>query len=126
MTALPVVRVIGAGLAGAEAALYLAGKGVKVRLSDIKPLRRSPAHHSDDCAELVCSNSLKSADVYGNACGLLKEEMKRLGSRLIPIAESVRVPAGNALAVDRDLFAAAVTAEMEGNPLIERVAEEVT
>ncbi len=126
MTALPIVRIIGAGLAGAEAALYLAGKGIKVRLSEMKPLRRSPAHHSDDCAELVCSNSLKSADVYGNACGLLKEEMKRLGSRLIPIAESVRVAAGNALAVDRKLFSAAVTRELDAHPLVDRVAEEVT
>lgn len=120
------VRVIGAGLAGCEAALYLARRGVRVELSDMKPAKFTPAHSDGNCAELVCSNSLKSADVYGNACGLLKEEMRRLGSRLIPIAESVRVPAGNALAVDRAQFAAAVTAEIDACPNIVRKSEEVT
>lgn len=98
------IRVIGAGLAGSEAAWRLAECGEQVELVEQKPLRRSPAHQSDGLCELVCSNSLKSDDVTGNACGLLKEEMRRLGSLTMEAAEHTRVPAGGALAVDRERF----------------------
>lgn len=77
------IKVVGAGLAGCEAAYFLAGRGFRVRLVECKPARFTPAHASEGFAELVCSNSLKSNDVYGNACGLLKEEMRRLGSLVI-------------------------------------------
>ena len=97
-------KVIGAGLAGAEAAIYLADRGVSVELYDIKPHARTPAHHSPLFGELVCSNSLKSNDVYNNACGLLKEEMRILGSAVIAAADETRVPAGNALAVNLSLI----------------------
>ena len=103
------IKIIGAGLAGCEAAWYLAGRGEQVELIEQKPLRRSPAHTSDAFCELVCSNSLKSDDVFGNACGLLKEELRRLGSVTMAAAEETRVPAGGALAVDRDRFSAYVT-----------------
>ncbi len=99
------VKIVGAGLAGTEAALYLAKKGISVKLYDIKPNNFTPAHKSPKYAELVCSNSLKSNDVYGNAAGLLKEEMRLLGSEIIAVADSTRVPAGNALAVNREEFA---------------------
>ena len=101
------ITVIGAGLAGSEAAYFLAEHGVKVLLVDMKP-KMTPAHSSEKFCELVCSNSLKSDDVYGNACGLLKEEMRMLGSLTMAAAEKCRVPAGGALAVDRDLFSAYV------------------
>ncbi|MBQ2712764.1 MAG: methylenetetrahydrofolate--tRNA-(uracil(54)-C(5))-methyltransferase (FADH(2)-oxidizing) TrmFO [Clostridia bacterium] len=119
------VTVIGAGLAGAEAALTLANEGVAVTLIEQKPIRRSPAHHSDLFAEVVCSNSFKS-DCPTTASGLLKCEMKRLGSALLPIAYSVRVPAGGSLAVDRNLFAEAVTEKIRSNPLITVVEKEQT
>ena len=115
------VTVIGAGLAGCEAAQYLAKRGIRVRLYDCKPKSFTPAHHSEGLAELVCSNSLKSNDVYGNACGLLKEEMRLLGSLIIEAADATRVPAGGALAVDRDAFSAYVTRKIKQNPLIEYV-----
>ena len=118
------VTVIGAGLAGCEAAHYLARRGIRVRLSDCKPKSFTPAHHSAGLAELVCSNSLKSNDVYGNACGLLKEEMRRLGSLIIEAADAARVPAGGALAVDRDAFSAYVTRKIEQDSMIEYVCEE--
>ena len=108
--------VVGAGLAGCEAAWYLAEHGVKVELIEQKPLRRSPAHKSDDFCELVCSNSLKSDDVFGNACGLLKEEMRRLSSLTMMAAERARVPAGGALAVDREQFSAYITQTLRAHP----------
>jgi len=120
------VKIIGAGLAGCEAALYLAERGVKVTLYDIKPKAFTPAHADENFCELVCSNSLKSNDVYANACGLLKEEMRILGSHVIAAADRVKVPAGGALAVDRAAFAAAVTDEIKANKNIEVVCEEVT
>ncbi len=119
------VRIIGGGLAGTECALYLANHGVKVKLYDMKPIKKSPAHHSDGYAELVCSNSLKSNDIYGNACGLLKEEMRILGSFVIAVADKTRVPAGNALAVNREEFSSILTDAVKNNPNIECVSEEV-
>ena len=118
------MTVIGAGLAGSEAAWYLAEHGEQVRLVEQKPLRRSPAHQSDDFCELVCSNSLKSDDIYGNACGLLKEEMRRLGSLTMQAAAAARVPAGGALAVDRDRFSAYVSEKLRRHPNVTVVCEE--
>ncbi|MBP5466167.1 MAG: methylenetetrahydrofolate--tRNA-(uracil(54)-C(5))-methyltransferase (FADH(2)-oxidizing) TrmFO [Clostridia bacterium] len=119
------VKVIGAGLAGSEAALYLANRGVKVLLYDIKPKAFTPAHKSVNFAELVCSNSLKSDDVYGNAAGLLKEEMRLLGSVIMEAAEYAKVPAGGALAVNRETFSAYITDKITANPNIEFVSEEI-
>ena len=119
------VRVLGAGLAGCEAALWLAQKGVSVELFEQKPARKSPAHKSEDFAELVCSNSLK-ADRPDSASGLLKAEMDLLGSHLLPVARKVRVAAGGALAVDRDAFSAGVTKLVESQPNITVVRKEVT
>ncbi|MCD4829685.1 MAG: methylenetetrahydrofolate--tRNA-(uracil(54)-C(5))-methyltransferase (FADH(2)-oxidizing) TrmFO [Candidatus Cloacimonetes bacterium] len=118
------VSVIGGGLAGCEAALQLAARGMRVRLHEMRPHTVTPAHETDRLAELVCSNSLKSL-LPGTAAGLLKAELRQLGCRLLPIAESCRVPAGNALAVDRDAFACAVTREVEAEPLIEVIRGEV-
>ncbi|HET6439883.1 MAG TPA: methylenetetrahydrofolate--tRNA-(uracil(54)-C(5))-methyltransferase (FADH(2)-oxidizing) TrmFO [Anaeromyxobacter sp.] len=118
------VRVIGGGLAGSEAAWQLACRGVEVELWDMKPLRRSPAHVLPGLAELVCSNSLRS-DNPANAVGLLHEELRRLGSLILAAADETRVPAGDALAVDRQRFSEAVTLRLEGNPGIHRVREEV-
>ncbi len=120
------VKIIGGGLAGAEAAYQLAKRGVKVALYDIKPLQKTPAHKSDKYAELVCSNSLKSNDIYGNAAGLLKEEMRLLGSLVIEAADKTRVPAGNALAVDREKFAEYITSKLREEKNIEHISEEVT
>lgn len=120
-----VVKIIGAGLAGCEAALYLANKGVQVHLFEQKPLKYSPAHKMDGLAELVCSNSLK-ADRLGSASGLLKAEMQMLGSSLLNIAEECRVAAGGALAVDRNEFSAAVTKVVKQNKNITVHYEEVT
>lgn len=120
------IKVIGAGLAGCECALYLAKKGLKVDLYDIKPHEFTPAHHSEKFAELVCSNSLKSNDVYGNAAGLLKEEMRILGSVMTEAADKTKVPAGNALAVDRELFAEYITAKVKENKNINFISGEVT
>ena len=117
--------ILGAGLAGCEAALWLAGQGVEVTLWEQKPAHFSPAHKSAGFAELICSNSLK-AERLDSASGLLKEEMRRMGSSLLPAAESVRVAAGGALAVDRDAFSAAVTRLVEENPHITVRREEVT
>ncbi len=117
-------KVIGAGLAGCEAAWQLAQNGYKVSLYEQKPLKKSPAHKSDLPAELVCSNSLKAARL-DSAAGLLKEEMARLGSLLVPIARSCAVPAGGALAVDRDLFSAAVAEKIKNHPNIEYITAEV-
>lgn len=118
------VTIVGAGLAGCEAAYYLASRGIRVRLTDIKPKKFTPAHSSEKLAELVCSNSLKSDDVYGNACGLLKEEMRRLGSLIIAAADATRVPAGGALAVDREAFSDYVTRAIAQSDLIEYVCKE--
>ena len=119
------IKIIGAGLAGCEAALCLAERGVRVELYDIKPKKFTPAHKSENFSELVCSNSLKSNDIYANACGLLKEEMRLLGSHIIAAADKCRVPAGAALAVDRDEFSRLVTEEVKQNPNIEVICKEV-
>ena len=111
------VTVLGAGLAGCEAALWLAGKGVQVELYEQKPTHFSPAHKSESFAELICSNSLK-AERLDSASGLLKEEMRQMGSQLLPAAEEAREAAGGALAVDRDAFSAAVTRRVEQCPNI--------
>ena len=111
------VTVIGAGLAGSEAAWQLANRGVPVTLVDMKPLKFSPAHHMETCAELVCSNSLK-AEHLANGSGLLKAEMKKLNSLILAAAEKSRVPAGAALAVDRDKFSEEVTRRLAAHPLI--------
>ena len=119
------IRILGAGLAGCEAALYLADRGFAVTLYEQKPLKFSPAHKNSNFAELVCSNSLK-ADRLDSASGLLKAEMKLLGSSLLPIAEECRVAAGGALAVDRDLFAERVTQKVRTHANITVVEQEVT
>ena len=114
------VTVIGGGLAGSEAALQIAKNKIKVKLYEMKPVKFSPAHSNKNLAEIVCSNSFKS-NLLTNACGLLKEELRRLGSYLIPIADIVKVPAGQALAVDRDEFAKEVTKKIKENEYIEIV-----
>ena len=119
------VTVVGAGLAGCEAAWQLAKRGVPVRLIEMKPGKMTPAHKYPGFAELVCSNSLRGDDLT-NAVGLLKEELRRLGSLIIGCADSVRVPAGGALAVDRFAFSDAVTESIKAEPLIETVSEEIT
>ena len=119
------VTVVGAGLAGCEAAWQLAQRGISVRLHEMKPQQHTPAHHSDDFAELVCSNSLRS-DELSNAAGLLKEELRRLGSLILTCADENRVEAGGALAVDREAFARAVTEKIKNHPNIEIVYGEVT
>lgn len=118
-------NVIGAGLAGTEAAWQIANAGEKVTLFEQKPLKKSAAHRSDDFAELVCSNSLKAARL-DSAAGLLKEEMARLGSLTIPVARNCAVAAGGALAVDRNVFSAAVTQKIRSHPNITVVSQEVT
>lgn len=118
-------HIIGGGLAGTEAAWQLARAGIACRLSEMKPLRFSPAHGSAALAELVCSNSFKAERVE-SAAGLLKEEMRRLGSLCLACADQARVPAGGALAVDRDRFASLVTQAIEAEALIELCREEVT
>lgn len=119
------VIVIGAGLAGCEAAWQLAQRGIPVRLREMKPAKKTPAHHSDEFAELVCSNSLRS-DQLENAVGLLKEELRRMGSLILQCADEHRVEAGGALAVDRHAFAKAVTERVTGHPLITVEPGEVT
>jgi len=119
------ITVIGGGLAGSEAAYQIAQHGQKVRLFEMRPVRQTPAHRTDRLAEIVCSNSLKSDQPY-NASWLLKEELRRFGSILLQIADSVRVPAGSALAVDRERFAARVTEVISNQPNIELVREEAT
>ncbi len=119
------VIVIGGGLAGCEAALQLAKRKVKVKLYEMKPNKFSEAHSNENLAEIVCSNSFKSNSIT-NACGLLKEELRLLGSELIPIADSVSVPAGQALAVDREKFSQEVTKKVESNQYIEVIREELT
>ena len=119
------VKVIGAGLAGSEAAWQLARRGISVKLYEMKPHKMSPAHHSPDFAELVCSNSLRG-DRLENAVGLLKEELRRCGSLILDCAEATRVEAGGCLAVDRKGFSRLVTERIRGNPLITVVNQEVT
>ena len=119
------VKVIGAGLAGSEAAWQLAKRGLQVELIEMKPQKKSPAHHSNDFAELVCSNSFRG-DRLENAVGLLKEELRRCGSLILQCAEATRVEAGGCLAVDREGFAAMVTEKLRSHPNITVTAQEVT
>lgn len=119
------VNVIGAGLAGCEAAWQIANRGVRVRLYEMKPKKKTPAHHSERYAELVCSNSLRSSQL-NNAVGLLKEELKLLGSLIMEAAYATAVPAGSALAVNRDEFSAYITEKIKSHPNIEIIEEEVT
>ncbi len=119
------VKVIGAGLAGAEAAWQLAQRGIDVELYEMKPHKRSPAHHTDTFAELVCSNSLRG-DRLENAVGLLKEELRRMGSLIIACADETRVEAGGCLAVDRQGFSDLVTRRIQSHPHITVCQQEVT
>ncbi|MEK3978091.1 FADH(2)-oxidizing methylenetetrahydrofolate--tRNA-(uracil(54)-C(5))-methyltransferase TrmFO [Psychrobacillus sp. FSL K6-2836] len=120
-----VVNVIGAGLAGSEAAWQIAKRGIKVRLYEMRPVKQTPAHHTDKFAELVCSNSLRANNLT-NAVGVIKEEMRMLDSIIIQSADNSSVPAGGALAVDRHDFSGRVTDAIRNHPLIEIVNEEVT
>lgn len=119
------ITVIGGGLAGCEAAYQIAKQKIKVKLYEMKPYKYSPAHHNEDLAEIVCSNSFKS-NLLTNACGLLKEELRRLDSLLIRLADETKVPAGQALAVDRESFSKRVTEEIKNHPYIEVINQEVT
>ena len=125
MTLSPKISIIGGGLAGCEAAWQAAGRGVAVTLYEMKPHHYSPAHQSPDLAELVCSNSFRGESLE-NAVGLLKNELRCLGSLFMAAADETRVPAGGAVAVDRDLFARVITEKIEQHPLITVVREEVT
>ena len=118
------ITIIGGGLAGTEAAYQIAKRGIKVKLYEMKPQKYSPAHLNENLAEIVCSNSFKS-NLHTNACGLLKEELRKLDSLLIKIADQTAVPAGQALAVDREEFSKKVTEEIKSNPLIEVINKEV-
>ncbi len=120
----PVVTVVGGGLAGCEAAFQLAERGIRVRLLEMKPRKRTPAQTTDHLAELVCSNSLRGAGM-ANAVGLLKEELRRAGSLILRSADRTSVPAGGALAVDRDRFAAEISSAIRNHPKIDFVCEEV-
>ena len=119
------ITIIGGGLAGCEAAYQIAKKGIKVKLYEMKPVKFTEAHSNENLAEIVCSNSFKS-NLHTNACGLLKEELRYMDSLLIKIADETQVPAGQALAVDREIFSKRVTEKIEKNPLIEIIHEEVT
>ena len=119
------ITIIGGGLAGTEAAYQIAKRGIKVKLYEMKPIKFSPAHSNQNLAEIVCSNSFKS-NLLTNACGLLKEELRRLDSLLIKIADETSVPAGQALAVDREIFSEKVTKIIEENEYIEVIHEEIT
>lgn len=119
------ITIIGAGLAGSEAAWQLAKRGIPVKLYEMRPVKQSPAHHTDKFAELVCSNSLRAGNIE-NAVGLLKEEMRRLDSLIMQCADKTAVPAGGALAVDRHLFSDMVTEILKNHPLVEVINEEVT
>lgn len=118
------INVVGAGLAGSEASWQIAKRGCRVRLYEMKPGKKSPAHKSDDFAELVCSNSLRNASV-SSAIGLLKEELRRLGSLVMESADRCSVPAGGALAVDRELFSSYITEKIRSSELIEVIEHEV-
>src|SRR2546421_12742570 len=119
------VHVIGGGLAGSEAAWQIAARGVPVVLHEMRPLRATAAHKTAALAELVCSNSFRSDDSEHNAVGLLHEEMRRLGSLIMRAADANQVPAGGALAVERDGFSAAVTKALHEHPLIELARGEI-
>ena len=119
------ITVIGGGLAGSEAAYQIAKQGIKVKLYEMKPEKFSPAHSNKNLAEIVCSNSFKS-NLLTNACGLLKEELRKLDSLLIKVADETSVAAGQALAVDRDIFSQKVTDIINENPLIEVINKEIT
>ena len=119
------ITIIGGGLAGSEAAYQIAKRGIKVKLYEMKPNKFTEAHSNKNLAEIVCSNSFKS-NLHTNACGLLKEELRKLDSLLIKMADETQIPAGQALAVDRELFSQKVTEELEKNPLIEIIHQEVT
>ncbi|EJL29906.1 FADH(2)-oxidizing methylenetetrahydrofolate--tRNA-(uracil(54)-C(5))-methyltransferase TrmFO [Brevibacillus sp. BC25] len=121
----PTITVVGAGLAGSEAAWQIAQAGVKVKLYEMRPKTQTPAHHTDKFAELVCSNSLR-ANTLTNAVGVLKEEMRRLNSVIIDAADRCAVPAGGALAVDRHEFAAHVTDAVRNHPLVDVISDEIT
>lgn len=121
----PYINVIGAGLAGSEAAYQIAKRGIPVKLYEMRGVKPTPQHKTNDFAELVCSNSFRG-DSLTNAVGLLKEEMRRLDSIIMRQGEASRVPAGGAMAVDRDGFSQSVTAELEAHPLIEVIRDEVT
>src|SRR5262245_49976036 len=118
------IRIVGGGLAGSEAAWQAASQGVAVTIYEMRPVRQTAVHKTDQLAELVCSNSFRG-DKLDNAVGLLKEEMRRLGSLVMRAAEASRVPAGAALAVDRERFAGLVSAELSAHPLITIVREEI-
>src|ERR1700712_5630572 len=119
------IHVVGGGLAGSEAAWQIARAGVPVVLHEMRPVRGTDAHQTDGLAELVCSNSFRSDDWQFNAVGLLHEEMRRAKSLILACADAHQVPAGGALAVDRDGFAQAVTAKLEAHPLVTIVREEI-
>ena len=119
------ITVIGGGLAGSEAAYQITKQGIKVKLYEMKPEKFSPAHSNKNLAEIVCSNSFKS-NLLTNACGLLKEELRKLDSLLIKVADETSVAAGQALAVDRDIFSQKVTDIINENPLIEVINKEIT
>lgn len=120
-----IVNVIGAGLAGSEAAWQIAKRGINVRLFEMRPVKQTPAHHTDKFAELVCSNSLRANNLT-NAVGVIKEEMRQLDSIIIEAADQCSVPAGGALAVDRHEFSGYITEKVKNHPLVEVVNEEVT
>lgn len=120
------IHIAGAGLAGSEAAWQLAERGIRVIIHEMRPLKYSPAHKTQYCAELVCSNSLRSDDAAASAVGLLHEEMRRAGSLIMQCADATKVPAGGALAVDRDGFAKMVTKRLRSHRLIEIVNEEIS
>src|SRR2546423_3280924 len=119
------IHIIGGGLAGSEAAWQIASRGLPVVLHEMRPVRSTAAHKTQSLAELVCSNSFRSDERETNAVGLLHEEMRRLGSLIMRCGDADQVPAGGALAVDRDGFSAAVTAALEAHPLIEVSREEI-
>jgi glycine/D-amino acid oxidase-like deaminating enzyme len=120
------IHIVGGGLAGCEAAWQIAARGVPVVVHEMRPVRMTAAHRTPGLAELVCSNSFRSDDRERNAVGLLHEEMRRLGSLIMRSADACQVPAGGALAVDRDGFSAAVTEAIAAQPLIEIRREEIT
>lgn len=121
---LPHIHIIGSGLAGSEAAYFLAERGLKVTIHEMRPIKQTPAHHTDQCAELVCSNSLKSKNPI-SAPGMMKAEMRMVGSLILDVAEITQVPAGESLSVDRDKFATLITEKLRSHPNISFINEEV-
>ena len=120
------IHIIGAGLAGSEAAWQIASRGINVILHEMKPNKFSDAHKNINCAELVCSNSFRSDDFEHNAVGLMHQEMRLANSLIMECADATKVPAGGALAVDRDRFAQMVTEKLKNHPLITIINEEIT